>query len=243
MSKSAGKSNEDLEDFDTVPELNQNQKTSKLCYSKNVTEEEINKDKVDKRYKLMMSKLNEVTLEEKEQERIKSAKAKYNNKKSNTPSTSSKPNETNEEAKKVSNEVKQNTLKAPNELLEEFLVYVMQKNYPDALKLCGFILMYEPHNALAKEYLPILEQKVAILEDRGESSSESDSGPGASDDSSDESDSTTDDSDDDSSSDSESDEKIKKDSDDLDDIVIPSSSSANQEMTQNSKKMLNKKVK
>ena len=109
----------------------------------------------------------------------------------------------------------------------------MQKNWTDALKLCGFILMYEPHHQIAKEYLPILEKKVALLESQGESSSGSEGARSSDDDSSD-SDSTEDDSDDNSTTDSSDDdekEQIKKlvekveckesGSNDDDDIKIP----------------------
>jgi hypothetical protein len=72
----------------------------------------------------------------------------------------------------------------------------MQKDYPNALKLCGFILIYEPHNALAKEYLPLLENKVLQIEERGEStsgeSSSSDSDLTSSDEESSSDDSSTD---------------------------------------------------
>lgn len=88
--------------------------------------------------------------------------------------------------------------KAPNELLEEFLVYIMQKNWKDAHKLCKFILIYEPHNQTAKEFLPLIETKLAITE---------------SDSSENESDSESDDDDDDIDSDEESDSDSDSDSD------------------------------
>ena len=74
-------------------------------------------------------------------------------------------------------------------------MYVMQKNWKDSHKLCKFILMYEPNNETAKEFLPLIETKLAITE---------------SDTSSDESDSNDDDDDDD---DEESNEESDSDSD------------------------------
>lgn len=78
----------------------------------------------------------------------------------------------------------------------KFLVYVMQKNWKDAHKLCKFILMYEPNNATAKEFLPLIEQKLELNESdtSGEETDDDDD-----DDDSDE-DSDSDDSDDDSDS-------------------------------------------
>lgn len=50
----------------------------------------------------------------------------------------------------------------------------MQKNWKDAHKLCKFILMYEPNNETAKEFLPLIERKLEITES-DTSSEESDS--------------------------------------------------------------------
>lgn len=50
----------------------------------------------------------------------------------------------------------------------------MQKNWKDAHKLCKFILMYEPNNETAKEFLPLIERKLEITES-DISSEESDS--------------------------------------------------------------------
>ena len=99
----------------------------------------------------------------------------------------------------------------------------MDKNWKDALKLCGFILIYEPNNATAKEYLPLLEKRVAQIESQGESSTSGSSS--SSDDQSDESESTTDDSDQDSSSDDDTDDRktksLKTEQDDENDVEIP----------------------
>ncbi len=66
-------------------------------------------------------------------------------------------------------------------------------------------MIYEPNNATAKEYLPLLEKRVAQIESQGESDS-SDS-ISSNDDESGESESTTDDSDQDSSSTDDSDDQ------------------------------------
>jgi len=96
--------------------------------------------------------------------------------------------------------------KAPNELLEEFLVYIMQKNWKDAHKLCKFILIYEPHNETAKEFLPLIETKLAITEsDSSENESDSES-----DDDDDDDIDSDEESDSDSDSDSDTDESDKE---------------------------------
>lgn len=102
----------------------------------------------------------------------------------------------------------------------------MDKQWHDALKLCGFILMYEPQNTIAKEYLPILERKVEEIDSRGDSTSGSEDSN--SDSYSDDSESTSDDSGTDSdTSESENETKAKKclekieEKDDNDDIEIP----------------------
>lgn len=206
----------DIEDIETVASTS-NPTTSKLSYSKDMSEEAINKDKTDKRYKLMMQKLQECQMTTEPEERIKSARAIKNEfsqefmkiqqieqKKSDSKSSEEKAEEEARDlvAELAQIEPKKNIIKAPNELLEEFLVYVMQKDYPNALKLCGFILIYEPANALAREYLPLLEKKVLQVEDRGESTDAASSSSGDSDLSSSDDSSTSDDSDTDSDSDS-----------------------------------------
>lgn len=190
----------DLEDFNTV-----NQSTSKKFHD--LDEAQINEDKTSKRYASMMAEL-ELASKQKEQERIKSAKlnkvASHQNGQHEPKMGENLPSE---------NQPKKNVLKAPNELLEEFLVYVMEKKWKDAQKLCGFILMYEPNNTIAKEFMPLIERKVIAIES-DESDSDNEAG-NSSNSSSDESDSTEDDDDDDSTDDSgssgsEDDEKNKK---------------------------------
>ena len=118
MVKGASASN--IEEIDTLkPE------TSKLSFLKDMSEENINKDKMDKRYKLMMEKLHDCQLKAEPEERIKSARAikdEFSNEFKKIGKTEKK--EAEEEAKDLVAELaqiepKKNVIKAPNELLEE----------------------------------------------------------------------------------------------------------------------------
>ncbi|XP_074857576.1 glutamate-rich protein 2 [Carettochelys insculpta] len=51
---------------------------------------------------------------------------------------------------------------APIELLGEFLKAIMDQDYSLAKKLCQMILIYEPENTEAKQFLPLLEEKLVI---------------------------------------------------------------------------------
>jgi len=215
--------------------------TSQMACASTDSETQSSKDKAEKRYQIMMTTLKEASL--KEEQRVNSAKQQSEFLKHlETKYEKNSKIEQNE----ITLELKKNATKAPNELLQEviyqilpsnitlklsdlkflfikFLVYVMDKNWKDALKLCGFILIYEPNNATAKEYLPLLEKRVSQIESQGESSTSGSSS--SSDDQSDESESTTDDSDQDSSSDDDSDdrktESLKTEQDDDNDVEIP----------------------
>lgn len=61
------------------------------------------------------------------------------------------------------------SMSAPTEFLAEFLSAVMLKDYKKALKYCKLILQYEPNNATAKEFHPLIIEKL-----KGESLSDSD---------------------------------------------------------------------
>ncbi|XP_026726775.1 COPII coat assembly protein sec16-like [Trichoplusia ni] len=52
------------------------------------------------------------------------------------------------------------TLSAPSEFLAEFLSAIMRRQYAEALKYCRLILQYEPHNATARGFYPLLQHKV-----------------------------------------------------------------------------------
>ncbi|XP_067405968.1 glutamate-rich protein 2 [Emydura macquarii macquarii] len=51
---------------------------------------------------------------------------------------------------------------APIELLGEFLKAIMDQDYSLARKLCQMILIYEPENTEAKQFLPLLEEKLLL---------------------------------------------------------------------------------
>ncbi|XP_067143333.1 glutamate-rich protein 2 isoform X2 [Centruroides vittatus] len=69
------------------------------------------------------------------------------------------------------------TVTAPIEVLAEFLSAVMSKDYKSALNYCRIILQYEPENKTAKEFLPLIEEKLKLeakLDENSESENDSD---------------------------------------------------------------------
>ncbi|XP_046804431.1 probable serine/threonine-protein kinase DDB_G0267686 [Lucilia cuprina] len=52
------------------------------------------------------------------------------------------------------------SISAPTEFLAEFLSAVMLKDYKKALKYCKLILQYEPDNSTAKEFYPLILDKL-----------------------------------------------------------------------------------
>uniref|UniRef100_A0A8D0BXT2 Glutamate-rich protein 2 n=1 Tax=Salvator merianae TaxID=96440 RepID=A0A8D0BXT2_SALMN len=68
---------------------------------------------------------------------------------------------------------------APLQLMGEFLKAIMEKKYSLAKKLCQMILIYEPENPEAKQFLPLIEQKLLLERERqnveGEESGEASS--------------------------------------------------------------------
>ncbi|XP_053134000.1 glutamate-rich protein 2 isoform X2 [Hemicordylus capensis] len=73
------------------------------------------------------------------------------------------------------NEVKKRS--APLELMGEFLKAIMERNYSLAKKLCQMILIYEPENPEAKQFLPLIERKLVLeSERRAEEGEETDEG-------------------------------------------------------------------
>ncbi|VEN60250.1 unnamed protein product [Callosobruchus maculatus] len=76
------------------------------------------------------------------------------------------------------------SISAPTEFLAEFLSAVMLKDYQTALKYCKLILQYEPNNATAKEFYPLILEKLRIEanndnESEEEEASEESSGSGS----------------------------------------------------------------
>nr|XP_033803244.1 glutamate-rich protein 2 isoform X6 [Geotrypetes seraphini] len=96
--------------------------------------------------------------------------------------------------------------KAPLELLGEFLAALMNEDYKLASKLCQMILIYEPENPEAKQFLPLIEKKLLMEETEQNPGDENDEE--TDDDSSDETDDTT-------SDESESEEDSEETSDEL----------------------------
>ncbi|XP_060137186.1 glutamate-rich protein 2 isoform X2 [Zootoca vivipara] len=72
---------------------------------------------------------------------------------------------------------------APLQLMGEFLKAIMEQKYSLAKKLCQMILIYEPENPEALQFLPLIEKKLVLESERaaredeetGEGSSEEDS--------------------------------------------------------------------
>ncbi|XP_061092863.1 glutamate-rich protein 2 isoform X5 [Conger conger] len=76
--------------------------------------------------------------------------------------------------------------RAPIELFAEFLKSVLDKDYILAKKLCEMILIYEPDNPEAKQFIPLIEEKLHLV---GQEECEDDESSNDSEDSSDSSDS------------------------------------------------------
>ncbi|XP_040000094.1 glutamate-rich protein 2 isoform X2 [Xiphias gladius] len=110
--------------------------------------------------------------------------------------------EVNEEEEQTEAEVAEDEdLKAPLELIIEFLRAVTDRDFQLARKLCQMILIYEPDNPEASEFLPLIQEKL-LEEQEAEQSNEEDEEE--EDDSDDVDDEDDDDDDDDCGSDEES---------------------------------------
>ncbi|XP_044076369.1 glutamate-rich protein 2 [Siniperca chuatsi] len=68
-----------------------------------------------------------------------------------------------EEEQTEEEDVEDEDIKAPVELIMEFLRAVMDRDFQLASKLCQMILTYEPDNPEASEFLPLIQKK--LLED------------------------------------------------------------------------------
>ncbi|KAK2822026.1 hypothetical protein Q5P01_022091 [Channa striata] len=90
-------------------------------------------------------------------------------------------------------------LKAPVELIIEFLRAMMDREFQVASKLCQMILIYEPNNPEASEFLPLIQKNLLEEEDAEESTDEDE------DDDDDDEEDDDDDDDDDDEEDSDSD--------------------------------------
>lgn len=94
------------------------------------------------------------------------------------------------------------------------MFHVIAKHWQEAYKLCQFILMYEPDNQTANQYLPLLKENIEMSNDSDETSDDDDDDE---DDEDDDDESDDDDEDEDSSSEED-------DDDDDDDVEIPMTS-------------------
>ncbi|CAG5127161.1 unnamed protein product, partial [Candidula unifasciata] len=61
-----------------------------------------------------------------------------------------------------SSEEEEEKLRAPNELLMEFVDCLMRKDFQTASKLCKMILLYEPENPEALKFQPLIEEKLEL---------------------------------------------------------------------------------
>ncbi|XP_062974678.1 glutamate-rich protein 2-like isoform X1 [Elgaria multicarinata webbii] len=93
------------------------------------------------------------------------------------PPDSSDDDENNEQS---DNEAKKRI--APLQLMGEFLKAIMEQKYSLAKKLCQMILIYEPENPEAKQFLPLIEQKL-LLESKRANEKGEETGEESSDDS------------------------------------------------------------
>ncbi|XP_060075984.1 glutamate-rich protein 2-like [Ylistrum balloti] len=123
---------------------------------------------------------------------------------------------------------------APMQLMMEFIGCLMQGDYPNAAKLCKMILMYEPDNAEALKFQPLINEKIEL-----DAQPDDDSGSGESgtedDDEEDEGnsdDSDSDDSDDSDESDDSSQSEAEDDAEKIDSGISSglSGSNSNSEM-------------
>ncbi|XP_035264792.1 glutamate-rich protein 2 isoform X2 [Anguilla anguilla] len=71
--------------------------------------------------------------------------------------------------------------RAPIELFAEFLKSVMDKDYILAKKLCQMILIYEPDNPEAKQFIPLIEEKLLLGQEDDESSNDTEDSSDSSD--------------------------------------------------------------
>ncbi|XP_045906805.1 glutamate-rich protein 2 isoform X3 [Micropterus dolomieu] len=101
-----------------------------------------------------------------------------------------------EEEQTEEEDVEDEDIRAPVELIMEFLRAVMDRDFQLASKLCQMILIYEPGNPEASEFLPLIQKKL-LEEQEAEQSTEED-------DPEDEEDEEDEEDDDDSESDEES---------------------------------------
>ncbi|XP_055715983.1 glutamate-rich protein 2 isoform X2 [Phlebotomus papatasi] len=67
------------------------------------------------------------------------------------------------------------SISAPTEYFAEFLSAVMTQDYRRALKYCKLILEFEPNNLTAKEFYPLILEKISYLAEQQESETDENS--------------------------------------------------------------------
>ncbi|XP_059620930.1 uncharacterized protein LOC132264669 isoform X3 [Phlebotomus argentipes] len=67
------------------------------------------------------------------------------------------------------------SISAPTEYFAEFLSAVMTHDYRRALKYCKLILEFEPNNITAKEFYPLILEKISYLAEQQESETDENS--------------------------------------------------------------------
>ncbi|XP_033961181.1 glutamate-rich protein 2 [Pseudochaenichthys georgianus] len=82
------------------------------------------------------------------------------------------------EAQCEEEEVKDEDIKAPLELIMKFLRAVMVRDLKLASKLCRMILIYEPDNPEASEFLPLIQKKLSQEQETGQGTEKEDADGG-----------------------------------------------------------------
>ncbi|KAI3375249.1 hypothetical protein L3Q82_021750, partial [Scortum barcoo] len=77
-----------------------------------------------------------------------------------------------EEEQTEEEDAENENIKAPVELIMEFLRSVMSKDLQLASRLCQMILIFEPDNLEASEFLPLIKKKLLEAEQEAEQSTE-----------------------------------------------------------------------
>ncbi|XP_042353359.1 glutamate-rich protein 2 [Plectropomus leopardus] len=97
-----------------------------------------------------------------------------------------------EEEQTEEEEGEDEVIKAPVELIMEFLRAVMDRDFQPASKLCQMILIYEPDNPEASEFLPLIQKKLLEEQETEQSTEEEDKDDDDDDDDDDDADSGSD---------------------------------------------------
>jgi len=66
-------------------------------------------------------------------------------------------------------------IRAPIELIGEFIQYIRGAQWEKAKKLCSMILIYEPQNAEALQFKPLIEERLQMAEESDDSDEDSSS--------------------------------------------------------------------